>query len=29
MDLTQRKKLDIFIEKHALHHVEAMRGERF
>jgi hypothetical protein len=26
VDLTQRKKLDIFIEKHALHHVEAMLG---
>lgn len=27
MDLAQRKKLDIFIEKHALHHVEAMLAE--
>lgn len=27
MDLTPRKKLDIFIEKHALGHVEAMLGE--
>lgn len=27
MDLTPRKKLDIFIENHALQHVEAMLGE--
>ena len=27
MELTLRKKLDIFIENHALQHVEAMLGE--
>ena len=27
MDLTSRKKLDIFVERHALPHIEAMLGE--